>query len=79
MPKEFKPGWEYMNSEILGQEIAIHLESGGVYCEDGVRYSPDEIRIVGNSGAEITLGVHRVKSLFRGTIVGLVKNCSMAV
>jgi hypothetical protein len=79
MPKEFKSGWEYMDSEILGQEIAVHLETGRVYCADGVEYKPEEIAIMGKSGAEITLGVHRVKSLFNGTIVGLVKNSRMAI
>ncbi|GHV91195.1 hypothetical protein AGMMS50268_16980 [Spirochaetia bacterium] len=70
MPKEFKPGWEYMDSAILGQEIAIHLETGRVYCADGIEYKPEEIAILNNSGAEITPGLHRVKSIFKGTIVG---------
>ncbi|GHT90507.1 hypothetical protein FACS1894137_19830 [Spirochaetia bacterium] len=79
MPKEFRPGWEYMNSAILGQEIAIHLETGRVYCADGVQYQPEEIAIMEKSGAEITLGVHLVKSLFEGTIVDLAKNSRMAI
>jgi hypothetical protein len=70
MPKEFKPGWEYIYSETLGQEIALHLETGRVYCADGVEYKAEEIAIMEKSGAEVTLGVHRVKFLFKGTIVG---------
>lgn len=73
MPKEFKPGWEYLYSETLGQEVAHHLASGGVYCADGVKYKPEEIAIMGKAGAEITQGIHMVKSLFRGTIVESLK------
>ncbi|GHU75327.1 hypothetical protein FACS189461_1370 [Spirochaetia bacterium] len=69
MPKEFKPGWKYIYSETLGQEIALHLETGRVYCEDGVQYKPEEIVIMEKSKAEITPGLHRVKALFEGTIV----------
>jgi hypothetical protein len=34
MPKEFKPGWEYIHSSPLKQEIAVNIKTGEVYCED---------------------------------------------
>lgn len=70
MPKEFKPGWKYINSAALGQEIALHLQTGRVYCSDGVQYTPEEVEIIKKSSGKINPLIHRVKSLFKGTIVG---------
>jgi hypothetical protein len=69
MPKVFKDGWEYFYSDTLKQEIALNKKSGSVYCEDRVWYDSNELRIMDTAGQEITLGVHLVKSLFRGKIV----------
>jgi hypothetical protein len=76
MPEEFRPGFIYIKSRELDQEVAFSLKSGWVYCEDKgpdgklVNYSPEEIEILkaGESG-KITLEVHRVKKIFGGRIV----------
>jgi len=36
---ERKPGFIYMKSEILKQEIAMSEKTGRVYCEDKVQYA----------------------------------------
>jgi hypothetical protein len=69
MPKVFKPGWEYIYSEILKQELAIHIKTGRVYCEDGTQYEPGEIILMDKARAKINPEVHQVKSIFNGTIV----------
>jgi hypothetical protein len=77
MPKEFLPGFLYMKSDELNQEIAFSLKSGWVYCEDKgpdgklVNYSPEEIVIfnAGGNGKKITQAVHNVKKVFEGRIV----------
>jgi hypothetical protein len=71
MPKEFKPGWLYIYSEILKQEIALKLESGRVYCEDGTEYAMKEIDQMDKAGQVIDPGVHLVKRIFKGEIVGV--------
>jgi hypothetical protein len=70
MPKEFKPGWEYIRSETLKQEIAVNIKTGKVYCEDGTIYSQEEIKIMDSVKQEITPEVHHVKKIFGGAIVG---------
>jgi hypothetical protein len=72
MPKEFKPGWEYMHSETLKQEIAVSLKTGKVYCEDGTIYSPEELKLMRNAKQEITLGVHLAKKVFGGEITNFI-------
>jgi hypothetical protein len=76
MPKEFRPGFIYIKSDELNQEVAFSLQSGWVYCEDKgpdgklINYSPEEIEILkANEGGTITLGIHRVKKIFGGRIV----------
>jgi hypothetical protein len=70
MPKELKPGWDYFgNDNPIGLEYAVHKESGWVYFEDGVKYSPEEIRILIESGAPASKSVHIVKKVFDGEIV----------
>jgi hypothetical protein len=68
--KERQPGFIYIKSETLNQEIAWSEKSGWVFCEDGTRYSPGEIKVLdaGGHGA-ITLGVHNVKKVFGGEVV----------
>jgi hypothetical protein len=72
MPKEFKPGWEYIRSDTLKQEIAMNIETGQVYCEDGTVYSPEEINIMDAAKQKITPEVHLVKKVFGGEIVDFI-------
>jgi hypothetical protein len=70
MPRELKPGWDYFNKDNpIGLEYAIHKETGWVYFEDGVKYSPEEIRILIESGGPASKSVHIVKKIFDGEIV----------
>ena len=73
--KKRKPGWTYIYSEILNQEIAIRDGSGWVYTEDGCKYSPNEIELIqSNSATEIELGIHLVKKVFKGELVDVKGN-----
>ena len=71
MPKEFKPGFIYIKSEILKQEVALSEKTGWVYCEDGVKYSPQEIDILAEAGAVINLETHKVKKEIGRDIVDI--------
>lgn len=66
---ERKPGFTYIYSEILQQEIAISIKTGRLYCSDGVQYSLDEINQIKKTYGEIPLEVHLLKKHFGGTIV----------
>jgi len=71
--KPRNPNFVYMLSNGLKQVLAISKKTGNVTCEDGVKYSYDEIiRIGGN----LTLEAHRVKKLIGGEIVGYEKKGS---
>jgi len=64
--KPRNPNFVYMHSDGLQQVLAISKKTGNITCEDGVKYSYDEIiRIEGN----LTLEAHRVKKLIGGEIV----------
>jgi hypothetical protein len=71
MPKkEHQPGFLYMQSKELNQEIALSEKSGWVFCEDGVKYSPQEVQIIKAGGnGKIDLGVHNAKKVFGGEVV----------
>jgi hypothetical protein len=70
MPKELKPGWDYFsNDNPIGLEYAVHKESGWVYFEDGVKYNPEEINILIESGNPVSKSLHTVKKVFQGEIV----------
>jgi hypothetical protein len=70
MPKELKPGWIYFtNDNLVGLEFAIHEETNWVYFEDGVKYSPEEIKILKESGGPPSKELHTVKKVFQGEIV----------
>jgi hypothetical protein len=76
MPEEFRPGFIYIKSAELNQEVAFSLKSGWVYCEDKgpdgklVNYSPEEIEILkASKSGKITPEVHRVKKILGGRIV----------
>jgi hypothetical protein len=64
-----KPGFVYIYSEALKQEIAMSEKTGRVYCEDKVQYSPQEIAIMNAAGVEIDLNTHLVKKVFEGEVV----------
>jgi hypothetical protein len=72
MPKEFKPGWEYMYSGALKQEIAVHIKTGRIYCEDKTQYSLRELEIMKGAQLEITPQIHLAKKLFEGEIVNVI-------
>jgi hypothetical protein len=63
-----KPGFIYMYSANLGQEVAFSKLTGKVYCQDGVEYSREELQILGETG-ELLLAVHLVKNIFKGSEV----------
>jgi hypothetical protein len=70
MPKEQKPGWLYVEADNpIKKEYAIHLATGWVYFVDGVKYSPEEIKIIASSGELASLAVHNIKKVFGGEII----------
>jgi hypothetical protein len=73
MPKEFKPGWDYLYSNTLKQEVAVNKQTGTLYCEDRTVYSPDEIRTMGAAKQEITPEAHLVKRVFGGVITQFIR------
>jgi hypothetical protein len=68
MPKKRKPGWKYFYSELLKEEFAEHEESGYIVFEKGAIYSPEEIKIIVESGS-FDLATHKVKTVIKGEIV----------
>jgi hypothetical protein len=76
MAKPLQPGFVYIDSAVLQQRIAFHKKSGWLFCEDKypngelVKYSPKELQIIYDSGEELAIGVHIVKKIFTGEIVG---------
>ncbi len=66
--KEHQPGFTYLYSEILQQEIAISHKTGWVYCQDGTKYSPEELKLLKKIGGDIPLQVHILKNQFKGSI-----------
>ena len=76
MTKPLQPGFVYIDSAVLKQRVAYHEKSGWVFCEDKypngdlVKYSPKELQIIFDTGEELALGVHIVKKVFMGEIVG---------
>ena len=69
MPKEKKPGWEYFKSEFFNEEFAVHEATGWVYFQKGARYSPDEIKLIGENGLQMDKASHLVKTILGGEIV----------
>lgn len=66
---EHKPGFTYIFSRTLQQEIAISDKTGRVYCSDGVQYSPEEVKEIQKTYGELPLQVHIIKKHFGGQIV----------
>jgi hypothetical protein len=74
MAKTYKPGFFYINSAILKHEVAMNVKTCRVYCEDGIQYSPQEILLFYEAGAEIDVGVHLVKKVFGGEVIKVERN-----
>ena len=62
-------GWKYKYSEELKQKVALHLASGWLFCEDGTKYSPDELNVLREKGQTISLEAHLLKKVFDGKLV----------
>jgi len=71
MAKEHKPGFIYILSDELKQEVALSEKSGWLICEDGVRYSPKELSILKEANARIDIFTHRVKKIIGGEVVSV--------
>jgi len=69
--KKRNPNFVYKFSDALQQELAISKKTGNVTCADGVKYSYDEIILIGGL---LTLAAHRVKKSIGGVIVEFKKN-----
>jgi hypothetical protein len=74
MAKTYKPGFSYIKSAILKQEVAMDIKTGRVYCEDGARYSPREILLFYEADTEIDVGTHVVKKAFGGEVIKIERN-----
>jgi hypothetical protein len=74
MAKTYKPGFFYINSAILKQEVAMNVKTCRVYCEDGVLYSPQEILLFHEADTEIDVATHLVKKVFGGEVVKVERN-----
>jgi hypothetical protein len=74
MAKTYKPGFLYLKSGNLKQEIAMNEKTGRVYCEDGAQYSPQEILLFYEAGMEIDAGAHVVKRVFNGEVIKIERN-----
>lgn len=66
---EHKPGFTYIFSKTLKQEIAMSNKTGRVYCQDGTQYSAEEVLQLQKTLGEIPLEVHLIKKHFGGTII----------
>lgn len=67
-----KGKWTYIQSQSLNQRVAFDEISGWLFCEDGTKYSPQELaKLTQNwqKAQELPLQVHIVKKAFGGTIV----------
>jgi hypothetical protein len=74
MAKTYKPGFLYLKSGNLKQEIAMNRKTGWVYCEDGAQYSPQEMLLFYEAGSEIDAGVHIVRKVFNGEVIKIERN-----
>lgn len=71
---EHKPGFTYIYSETLQQELAVSIKTGRVYCSDGVQYSPEEVKEIQKTYGELPLQVHILKKHFGGKIISAGEN-----
>jgi len=68
-----KGDWLYIKSGSLNQTVAFDKNSGWLFCEDGTRYSPEELKKMQDAtkGAELPLSVHLVKKVLGGEITNV--------
>ena len=45
-----KPGFVYVDSTELKQIVAVSKKTGWAYCEDGTKYSKEEVDILRQGG-----------------------------
>lgn len=64
-----KAGWKYKFSKELNQKVALYIASGWLFCEDGTKYSPDEIAVLNKNHQTISLQAHLIKKVFDGKLV----------
>nr|DAP41453.1 MAG TPA: hypothetical protein [Caudoviricetes sp.] len=62
-----KSDWKYIESKTLKQTIAYDMNSGWVFCRDGTKYSPNEVKLLGEN--ELPIEVHLLKKVFNGEII----------
>jgi hypothetical protein len=74
MAKIYKPGFNYYKSEILKQEVALNKKTCWAYCEDGVRYNPQELMLFYEANCEVDVGTHLVKKVFAGEVIRIERN-----
>ena len=64
-----KPGWKYQYSNELEQMVALHKASGWLFCEDGTKYSPEELQVLRDKKQKMSLQAHLLKKVFDGKLV----------
>lgn len=69
-----KPGFIYIYSKALNQEIAMSEKTGKVYCSDGVTYEADEVARISKIYGEIPLSVHTLKKQFAGSKIEAIED-----
>ena len=72
MSEPQKAKWHFIYSETLKHRIALYDRSGGLFCKDGTKYSPQELAIMTDNWQkphELPLSVHLLKKEFGGEIV----------
>jgi hypothetical protein len=67
--KVYKPNFIYVKSILLKQEVAFSKKTGWVHCEDGVKYSPQELELIEKAGGVLDAVTHNIKKIFGGEIV----------
>jgi hypothetical protein len=76
MAKEYKPGFLYIYSDVLKQEVAWSKKTGKAFCEDKVygtekhvEYKWSEIQMMDEAGLQIDPATHTVKKVFGGEVI----------
>lgn len=67
-----KAKWHFIQSESLQQRIAYDEVSGWLFCKDGTKYSPQELKLMTDNFTnphELPIQVHLLKKEFGGEIV----------
>ena len=59
-------------SKILNQEI--EQNERGIICNDGVKYSLDELKNIKNCNDETKRCLHKIKLMFNGEIIDALPN-----